>query len=82
MQIACPNCATSYQVETSALGPAGRLVRCVRCRYVWFARDPEALASIAQAHRNDVQAMAASIAAVAHATKQLPGEARDRPRQR
>ena len=79
MQIACPNCATSYQVETSALGPAGRLVRCVRCRYVWFARDPEALASIAQAHRNDVQAMAASIAAVAHATKQPPGEARDRP---
>jgi predicted Zn finger-like uncharacterized protein len=65
MQIACPNCATSYQVETSALGPAGRLVRCVRCRYVWFARDPEALASIAQAHRSDVQALAASIAAAA-----------------
>jgi predicted Zn finger-like uncharacterized protein len=66
MQIACPNCATSYQVETSALGPAGRLVRCVRCRYVWFARDPEALASIAQAHRSDVQALAASIAAAAY----------------
>src|SRR5262245_27917967 len=66
MQIACPNCATTYQVETSALGPAGRLVRCVRCRYVWFARDPSALASIAQAHRNDVHALAASIAAAAH----------------
>ena len=67
MQIACPNCTTSYQVDTSALGPAGRLVRCVRCRYVWFARDPEALASIAQAHRSDVRALAASIAAAAHA---------------
>jgi predicted Zn finger-like uncharacterized protein len=79
MQIACPNCATSYQVETSALGPAGRLVRCVRCRYVWFARDPEALASIAQAHRSDVQALAASIAAAAqedqlHGTQPPPAE--------
>lgn len=72
MQIACPNCATSYQVETPALGPAGRLVRCVRCRYVWFARDPEALASIAQAHRSDVQALAASIAAAAQ-EDQPPG---------
>jgi predicted Zn finger-like uncharacterized protein len=74
MQIACPNCATSYQVETSALGPAGRLVRCVRCRYVWFARDPEALASIAQAHRSDVQALAASIAAAAHGDQPPPAE--------
>jgi predicted Zn finger-like uncharacterized protein len=74
MQIACPNCATSYHVETSALGPAGRLVRCVRCRYVWFARDPEALASIAQAHRSDVQALAASIAAAAHADQPPPAE--------
>ena len=83
MQIACPNCATSYQVETSALGPAGRLVRCVRCRYVWFARDPEALASIAQAHRSDVQALAASIAAAAQGGQlhgdQPSGASRDTP---
>jgi predicted Zn finger-like uncharacterized protein len=83
MQIACPNCATSYQVETSALGPAGRLVRCVRCRYVWFARDPEALASIAQAHRSDVQALAASIAAAAQGDQlhgdQPPGASPDTP---
>src|SRR5215510_12392608 len=83
MQIVCPNCATNYQIESSALGAAGRLVRCVRCRYVWFARDPEALASIAQAHRSDVQALAASIAAAAHGDQPLgtapydpsPGEA-------
>jgi predicted Zn finger-like uncharacterized protein len=37
MQIACPNCATSYRIEVSALGERGRSVRCVRCRKVWFA---------------------------------------------
>jgi predicted Zn finger-like uncharacterized protein len=78
MQIACPNCATSYQVETSGLGPAGRLVRCVRCRYVWFARDPDALAAIAKAHRSDVQALAASIAAAAHGD-QPPAAVPDTP---
>jgi predicted Zn finger-like uncharacterized protein len=66
MQIVCPNCATSYRVETSSLGPAGRSVRCVRCRNVWFARDPEVLPAIAQAHRSDLETLASSIVAVAH----------------
>jgi predicted Zn finger-like uncharacterized protein len=66
MQIVCPNCATSYRVETSSLGAAGRSVRCVRCRNVWFAHDPEALPAIAQAHRSDIEALASSIVAVAH----------------
>jgi predicted Zn finger-like uncharacterized protein len=56
MLIACPNCATSYQVEPAALGATGRSVRCVRCRNVWFARDPGPLAAIAEAHRADVAA--------------------------
>lgn len=38
MNIVCPNCATSYEVDASALGPAGRSVRCARCRQVWHAR--------------------------------------------
>jgi predicted Zn finger-like uncharacterized protein len=66
MLIVCPNCATSYQVETSSLGSTGRSVRCVRCRNVWFARDPSPLSAIAEAHRSDMQTLAASIAAVAH----------------
>jgi predicted Zn finger-like uncharacterized protein len=66
MQIVCPNCATSYRVETSSLGAAGRSVRCVRCRNVWFAHDPEALPAIAQAHRSDIEALASSIVTVAH----------------
>jgi len=58
MLIVCPNCATSYRVEASSLGAVGRSVRCVRCRNVWFARDPEGLAAIARAHRRDVEALA------------------------
>lgn len=38
MLIVCPNCATSYDLDPAALGPAGRNVRCVRCRETWLAR--------------------------------------------
>ena len=72
MQIACPICATSYQVETSSLGAAGRSVRCVRCHNIWFAHDPTALNAIAQAHRSDVEAFAASVTVAALAD--LPPE--------
>jgi predicted Zn finger-like uncharacterized protein len=41
MHIVCPNCAASYQVSASAIGLAGRAVRCVRCRTVW-QQQPEA----------------------------------------
>ena len=37
MLIVCPNCATSYMVEPSALGSGGRTVRCARCKTTWFA---------------------------------------------
>jgi predicted Zn finger-like uncharacterized protein len=57
MLIVCPNCATSYRVEPSSLGATGRSVRCVRCRNVWFARDPAPLEAIAQAHRADIAAL-------------------------
>jgi predicted Zn finger-like uncharacterized protein len=37
MLIVCPNCATSYDLDTASLRPSGRRVRCVRCRTVWLA---------------------------------------------
>jgi predicted Zn finger-like uncharacterized protein len=37
MLIVCPNCATSYMVDPSALGSGGRTVRCARCQTTWFA---------------------------------------------
>jgi predicted Zn finger-like uncharacterized protein len=42
MPIVCPNCATSYPVNSAALGPAGRRVRCARCKLTWLAGGPAA----------------------------------------
>ena len=41
MLIACPNCATSYNIEPASLGAAGRTVRCARCKTTWFASGLE-----------------------------------------
>jgi predicted Zn finger-like uncharacterized protein len=54
MQIVCPNCKTSYQVDPSAVGPAGRSVRCARCRTVWFAANTAVLSEIAASHRAEM----------------------------
>jgi predicted Zn finger-like uncharacterized protein len=40
MLIVCPSCATSYQIDPASVGPAGRMVRCARCRATWFASAP------------------------------------------
>jgi predicted Zn finger-like uncharacterized protein len=53
MLIVCPNCGTSYQIEPASLG-AGRSVRCIRCRNVWFAANTDAMGAIAAAHRQDL----------------------------
>ena len=60
MLIVCPNCATSYRIELSSLGAAGRSVRCVRCRTVWFARDPSAISAVTRGFRSDIAALAAA----------------------
>ena len=72
MLIVCPNCATSYRVDTSSLGAGGRSVRCVRCRNVWFVSDPTALAAIAQAHREEVSSLALSESSGALAAASVP----------
>lgn len=43
MRIVCPHCTTSYVVDLATLGPAGRTVRCSRCKEVWLARPEDAL---------------------------------------
>jgi predicted Zn finger-like uncharacterized protein len=40
MLIVCPSCATSYMIDPATLGPAGRTVRCARCKVSWFASGP------------------------------------------
>ncbi len=56
MQIACPNCDTTYDVADSALG-AGRNVRCTECSTVWFATAPEPVAAEAVAAPEQVAGM-------------------------
>ncbi len=47
MMIVCPSCATSYMIDPGSLGPAGRMVRCARCKTAWFAGGPKARADVA-----------------------------------
>ncbi|SDT06976.1 MJ0042-type zinc finger domain-containing protein [Bradyrhizobium canariense] len=43
MHIVCPHCTTSYAIDLSTLGAAGRTVRCSRCKEVWLARPEDAI---------------------------------------
>lgn len=42
MLIVCPNCATSYMIDSASVGPNGRAVRCARCKSTWFAGSAKA----------------------------------------
>jgi predicted Zn finger-like uncharacterized protein len=50
MPIVCPHCTTSYNVDPATFGPAGRTVRCARCKEVWLARPQDAFAMAAAPH--------------------------------
>jgi predicted Zn finger-like uncharacterized protein len=44
MLLVCPSCRTRYVVPDSAIGSAGRQVRCASCRHSWFQDGPNSVA--------------------------------------
>ncbi len=49
MLLACPNCATTYEVKADLIGESGRSLRCARCFNVWHATRSQELIIAAQA---------------------------------
>ena len=43
MLLACPNCATTYDLKASVIGENGRSLRCARCQNIWFATRAQEL---------------------------------------
>lgn len=73
MLIVCPSCATSYLINPDSVGPAGRAVRCARCKTVWHASAPK--------KASDVSAFVDSVIAEAEAQSNgaYPGSTPSRP---
>jgi len=71
MLIVCPSCATSYMIDQAAVGPAGRIVRCARCKVTWLAGEPKS--------KPDVTAFVDSAIADAEAQSTPPARAKAPP---
>ncbi|HEY0223090.1 MAG TPA: MJ0042-type zinc finger domain-containing protein [Pseudolabrys sp.] len=48
MLIVCPSCTTSYLIDPASVGPAGRTVRCARCKKTWFAGGPKSVPAVSE----------------------------------
>lgn len=56
MQIICPHCTTSYDIDSSKFGAEGRTVRCARCRETWLAHPVEAAVAVGAGDTDEVDA--------------------------
>ena len=74
MHIVCPNCAASYQVSASAIGSAGRSVRCVRCKSMWLQLPMEEVPPLVLTPAPALPREPASDAAVAAFRSELRNE--------
>lgn len=56
MILECPACAAKFTVPDSALGAAGREVRCGKCKHLWHAKPAGAPVGFAYAHVEEIPA--------------------------
>ena len=49
MILACPTCSARFLINSAAIGPEGREVRCGRCNHSWFATQSDDAADSAAA---------------------------------
>src|SRR5471030_3164043 len=68
MLIVCPSCTTSYLIDPASVGPAGRTVRCARCKVTWFAGGPTSAPAVS-AFVDSVIAEAEAQSAENHSTE-------------
>jgi predicted Zn finger-like uncharacterized protein len=40
MYIVCPKCETHFAIKPDQIGKSGRKVKCVKCKFIWFAESP------------------------------------------
>jgi predicted Zn finger-like uncharacterized protein len=81
MQIACPNCSTTYQIAARAIGATGRSVRCVRCQSVWFVPSPGVIpATVESGAQEAAQPAAPSAPALAARAEARPSDGAQPPK--
>jgi predicted Zn finger-like uncharacterized protein len=77
MLIVCPNCATSYMIDPAAVPPAGRTVRCARCKTTWQVNTDSPAADVSAFVDGVIAEAEAQSGAPPHPAGEAPSTADD-----